>query len=123
MSERILDDVLGLIGHTPLIRLRNLNQGGAEIVVKPERSNPGGSIKDRIALGMIQAAEREGKLAPGVTIVEPTSGNTGIGVQANPDKPVLSIWRIQLLDGIYLVPGGPAGSFLVMTENAEKGNA
>ena len=68
-------DILELIGNTPLIRLRN-----EKIVAKAEFLNPGGSIKDRIALAMIEAAERDGKLKPGMKIVEPTSGNTGIGI-------------------------------------------
>lgn len=68
-------DVIDLIGNTPLIRLRNEN-----IIAKAEFLNPGGSIKDRIALTMIEAAERDGTLKPGMKIVEPTSGNTGIGI-------------------------------------------
>lgn len=68
-------DVLDLIGNTPLVKLRNEN-----IVAKAEFLNPGGSIKDRVALAMIEAAERDGTLKPGMRIVEPTSGNTGIGV-------------------------------------------
>ncbi len=68
-------DVLDLIGNTPLIRLRNEN-----IIAKAEFLNPGGSIKDRIALAMIEAAELDGTLKPGMKIVEPTSGNTGIGI-------------------------------------------
>ena len=68
-------DILDLIGNTPLIALR-----GERIVAKAEFLNPGGSIKDRVALSMIEAAEREGKLVHGMKIVEPTSGNTGIGV-------------------------------------------
>ncbi|MBN1569389.1 MAG: cysteine synthase A [Acidobacteria bacterium] len=68
-------DVLDLIGNTPLVRLRNEN-----IIAKAEFLNPGGSIKDRVALAMIEAAERDGTLQPGMKIVEPTSGNTGIGV-------------------------------------------
>ncbi len=68
-------DTLDVIGNTPLISLRNEN-----IVAKAEFLNPGGSIKDRVALAMIEAAEREGALKPGMKIVEPTSGNTGIGV-------------------------------------------
>jgi cysteine synthase len=81
MAERIADDVLGLIGRTPLVRLRRLGPpGGAELVAKVERVNPGGSVKDRIALAMVQAAEGEGRLGPGMTVIEPTSGNTGIGL-------------------------------------------
>ena len=68
-------NVLDLIGNTPLIKLRNEN-----IVAKAEFLNPGGSIKDRVALSMIEAAEQEGTLKPGMIIVEPTSGNTGIGI-------------------------------------------
>lgn len=68
-------DIIELIGNTPLVRLRNEN-----IIAKAEFLNPGGSIKDRIALAMIEAAERDGTLKPGMTIVEPTSGNTGIGI-------------------------------------------
>lgn len=71
--------VLETIGRTPHIRLSRLFPG-AEVWVKSERSNPGGSVKDRIALSMVEAAEADGHLAPGGTIIEPTSGNTGIGL-------------------------------------------
>jgi cysteine synthase A len=73
------DSILGTIGRTPHIRVNRLF-GDAEVWVKSERANPGGSIKDRIALSMIEDAERSGALKPGGTIVEPTSGNTGIGL-------------------------------------------
>ncbi|MCK9540446.1 MAG: cysteine synthase A [Novosphingobium sp.] len=73
------DSILATIGGTPHIRLSRLFPD-AEVWVKSERANPGGSIKDRIGLAMIEAAEREGSLKPGGTIVEPTSGNTGIGL-------------------------------------------
>ena len=77
----IADSVLDLIGATPLVRLhRVVPEGAAEVLGKLEARNPGGSVKDRIALSMIEAAERAGLLAPGTTIVEPTSGNTGIGL-------------------------------------------
>ena len=73
--------VLELVGHTPLVRLQRIvPAGSATVVVKLEYLNPGGSIKDRIGITMIEAAEREGKLKPGGTIVEPTSGNTGTGL-------------------------------------------
>ena len=72
-------NILETIGNTPHIRINRLF-GDAEVWVKSERSNPGGSIKDRIALAMIEDAERSGALKPGGTIVEPTSGNTGIGL-------------------------------------------
>lgn len=71
--------ILETIGNTPHIRMQRLF-GGAEVWIKSERANPGGSIKDRIALAMIEDAERSGALQPGGTIVEPTSGNTGIGL-------------------------------------------
>ena len=71
--------VLDTIGNTPHIRLQRLF-GAAEVWVKSERSNPGGSIKDRIALAMVEDAEAQGLLQPGGTIVEPTSGNTGVGL-------------------------------------------
>src|SRR6478735_662122 len=73
-------NVLETIGNTPLIRVNRLFGDKAEVWVKSERSNPGGSIKDRIALAMIEDAEKAGKLKPGGTIVEPTSGNTGVGL-------------------------------------------
>jgi len=73
------NNILETIGNTPHIRIQRLFPG-YEVWVKSERSNPGGSIKDRIALSMVEAAERSGKLKAGGTIVEPTSGNTGIGL-------------------------------------------
>lgn len=75
------DNILQTIGRTPHIRMQRLFAGASQPVwVKSERSNPGGSIKDRIALAMVEDAERSGALQPGGTIVEPTSGNTGIGL-------------------------------------------
>jgi len=79
----ILDSVLELIGGTPMVRLRRIAgeaSGIADIAVKLEGQNPAGSVKDRACIAMIEAAEREGRLRPGDTIVEPTSGNTGIGL-------------------------------------------
>ena len=77
----IADSVLDLIGNTPMVRLRQVTKGiDCPVVVKYEVFNPGGSSKDRPALAMIDAAEREGLLKPGGTIVEPTSGNTGVGL-------------------------------------------
>jgi cystathionine beta-synthase len=73
--------VLDLVGHTPIVRLQKLGADtGAKLLAKLEYLNPGGSVKDRIGLAMLEAAEREGKLKPGGTIVEPTSGNTGVGL-------------------------------------------
>lgn len=77
----ILNNIYETIGKTPLIRLNNMNEeGAAEILVKIESFNPSGSVKDRASLYMIEAAEREGLLTKGGTIIEPTSGNTGIGL-------------------------------------------
>jgi cysteine synthase A len=77
----VADSVLDLIGNTPLVRLnRVVPAGSAEILAKVESRNPGGSVKDRIARAMIEDAERRGLLRPGSTLVEPTSGNTGIGL-------------------------------------------
>jgi cysteine synthase A len=77
----IATSALDLIGDTPLVRLNRLpSPGSALVLVKVESRNPGGSIKDRIALAMIEAAEHDGKIKPGDTLVEPTSGNTGIGL-------------------------------------------
>ncbi|MBD7995080.1 cystathionine beta-synthase [Arthrobacter sp. Sa2CUA1] len=73
--------VLDLIGNTPLVKLHHVTEGiAATVLVKLEYLNPGGSIKDRIAVRMIEAAEAEGKLKPGGTVIEPTSGNTGVGL-------------------------------------------
>jgi cysteine synthase A len=78
---RVADSVLDLIGNTPLVRLgRIAPAGSATILAKVESQNPGGSVKDRIARSMIEDAERRGALQPGSTLVEPTSGNTGIGL-------------------------------------------
>ena len=78
---RYYDNVVDIIGNTPLVRLRSVTDGiAATVLAKVEYFNPGGSVKDRIALRMIEAAERSGELRPGGTIVEPTSGNTGVGL-------------------------------------------
>lgn len=78
---KIAQNVTEIIGNTPLVKLNRLvEEGSAEVVVKLEEFNPGSSVKTRIAFNMIQGAEREGKLKPGGTIVEPTSGNTGVGL-------------------------------------------
>src|SRR5262245_14209574 len=81
MHVRIYDNICQVIGKTPIVRLNRMPKDGwAEMLVKLESFNPGGSVKDRIGLSMIEAAERDGRLKPGGTIVEPTSGNTGIGL-------------------------------------------
>ncbi len=115
----VVDSVLQLVGRTPLVRLRRLVPDGAATVwVKCEHLNPGGSVKDRIALAMIEAAEAEGRLRPGQPVVEPTSGNTGIGlalVCARKGYPLrltmpasMSLERRQLLEAY--------GARLVLTE-------
>ena len=77
----VADSVLDLVGNTPLVRLRQaVPEAGCEVVAKLEMLNPGGSVKDRIAMAMIDAAERDGLLEPGGTVIEPTSGNTGVGL-------------------------------------------
>jgi cystathionine beta-synthase len=81
MSERIYDDIIAAIGHTPVVRLNRLGrETGAALYAKLEYMNPGASIKDRIAVQMILDAEKQGKLKPGGTIIECTSGNTGMGL-------------------------------------------
>jgi cysteine synthase len=78
---KIAESVLELVGHTPMVRLNRLPKpGGAVVVAKVEAHNPAGSVKDRIAVAMVEDAEHRGALKPGGTIVEPTSGNTGIGL-------------------------------------------
>ena len=72
MSEKIYNDILEKIGKTPLVRINKLNRGNAEVLVKVEYFNPAGSVKDRIAIGMIEAAEKAGKIAPGALTVSYT---------------------------------------------------
>ncbi len=74
------DNILHTIGNTPHVRINRLFGSSHHVWIKSERSNPGGSIKDRIALAMVEAAEKSGALEPGATIIEPTSGNTGVGL-------------------------------------------
>src|SRR5436309_15174053 len=76
----VVPPTLGLIGNTPLVQLTGFDTGICELFLKLESQNPGGSIKDRMAVSMIEAAEREGRLQPGEVIVEATAGNTGIGL-------------------------------------------
>ncbi len=81
MGVEVADSILDLIGDTPLVRLRRIADGvPCDVLAKLEMLNPGGSVKDRPAVAMIDAAEREGLLQPGGTIIEPTSGNTGVGL-------------------------------------------
>jgi cysteine synthase A len=77
---RVADDITQLVGETPMLQFTRLvPPGSADVFAKLEYLNPGGSVKDRAAIGIIQRAEKEGKLQPGGTIVEATAGNTGIG--------------------------------------------
>jgi cysteine synthase A len=134
---KIYNDITGTIGRTPLVRLAKIGQGlEAEIVAKIESFNPCGSIKDRIGLAMIEDAERQGYIKKGATIVEPTSGNTGIGlafvcaargynlILTMPDT--MSIERRQLLElfgaKIVLTPGkeGMCGAVGKAEEIAKK---
>ena len=81
MARREYPTVLELVGHTPIVRLARLSRDvPGELLAKLEYLNPGGSVKDRIGLAMVEAAEKDGRLRPGGTIVEPTSGNTGVGL-------------------------------------------
>ncbi len=128
-NMKIKDSILELIGNTPLIEVREIEKKcglEARLLVKPEGFNPGGSVKDRAALAMIEDAEKSGLLQPGATIIEPTSGNTGIGlawigrekgynvILTMPDT--MSVERRQLLAAygatVVLTPGadGMAGA-------------
>ena len=120
---RRFESVLDTVGNTPAIRINNLAPAGVEVYVKAEFFNPAGSVKDRLALNIIEAAEREGKLKPGQTVVEATSGNTGIGlamVCAAKGYPLVvtmadsfSIERRKLMRFL--------GAKVVLTPRAEKG--
>jgi cysteine synthase A len=133
--SRIINNITELIGNTPLVKLRSVTEGAqAEVLAKLEFLNPGGSVKDRIALSMIEAAEAAGKLGPDTVILEPTSGNTGIGlamvaaakgykcILVMPDT--MSIERRKLLRAygaeLVLTPGaeGMRGTIRVATEMA-----
>jgi len=81
-EKHVYENILGAIGHTPLVRINTITKGKtkAKVYAKVETFNPGNSIKDRMALKMIEDAEKDGRLKPGGTIIEGTSGNTGMGL-------------------------------------------
>src|ERR1700741_1031186 len=80
MPAQVYSNVLDMIGHTPLLAARHLDTGPCELFLKLENQNPGGSIKDRIGLYLIEQAERAGSLRPGGVLIEATAGNTGLGL-------------------------------------------
>ena len=104
----IVKNILDRIGGTPLVRINKLNQGGAEVVATVEFFNPGGSVKDRIAFAMIEAAEKAGKLAPGALIIEPTSGNTGVAEFLKEKNPALKVYAVEP-DTSPVLSGGKPG--------------
>ncbi|MGG1514612.1 cysteine synthase A [Paenibacillus oryzisoli] len=119
---RLVQNITDLIGDTPLVRLnRVVPEGSAEVYVKLEYQNPGSSVKDRIAISMIEVAEQEGRLKPGDTIVEPTSGNTGIGIAmvaaAKGYKAILIMPETMSLERRNLLRA--YGAQLVLTPGAE----
>src|SRR5438552_7830876 len=126
MHPQIYDNICQVIGRTPVVRLnRIVKDGWAEMLVKLESFNPGGSVKDRIGLSMIEAAEREGTLKPGSTIVEPTSGNTGIGLAmvaaAKGYKVILTMPEEYSVERITLLRAYGAQVVLTPREHAMQG--
>jgi len=116
-----VENVTALIGNTPIVRINRMNDGGATVYVKLESSNPFSSVKDRAALAMIEAAEASGTLTPGSTIVEPTSGNTGIALAAvaavKGYKTILTMPETMSLERRKLLQ--IFGAELVLTEGAK----
>jgi len=121
-SDRVANNVLELIANTPIVRL-NRFQGpdAAEILAKLENFNPGGSVKDRICLSMIEDAQKKGLLKKGGTIVEPTSGNTGIGLSmvaaVKGYRCILTMPETMSLERIYILKA--YGAEIVLTSGAE----
>ncbi|ELH4356448.1 cysteine synthase A [Staphylococcus pseudintermedius] len=122
MVRKPVDNITDIIGQTPVVKLRHqAGEDAADIYVKLEYQNPGGSVKDRIALAMIEQAEKEGKIKPGDTIVEPTSGNTGIGLAfvcaAKGYKAVFTMPETMSMERCNLLKA--YGAELVLTPGAE----
>lgn len=121
-SDRVAENILELIGNTPVVKLNSMvGDDMADILAKIESYNPGGSVKDRICLAMIEAAEKEGLLKPGATIIEPTSGNTGIGLAmvaaVKGYKCLLTMPETMSLERIYILKS--YGAEVVLTPGAE----
>ncbi len=121
-SDRVANNVLELIGDTPIVRLNRIAApDSAEILAKLENFNPGGSVKDRICLSMIEDAQRKGLLKKGGTIIEPTSGNTGIGLSmaaaVKGYRCVLTMPETMSLERIYILKA--YGAQIVLTPGAE----
>lgn len=122
ITKLVAENVLELIGSTPMVKLNKIvEEGMAEIYAKLESFNPGGSVKDRISLSMIEDAEKEGKLKPGATVVEPTSGNTGIGLAmvcaVKGYKCILTMPESMSLERIYILKS--YGAEVVLTPAIE----
>ena len=117
----IYDSLAGLIGNTPLLRVSGFEGQQADLIVKLEYFNPGGSVKDRVALAMIEDAEKQGILVPGATIIEPTSGNTGVGLAwvgaARGYKTILTMPDTMSLERRNLLKA--LGARLVLTPGSE----